>query len=83
MSKIAGKWIGNIFEQEIPSGLVNGSNVSYTLANVPQANEAVMVFLNGLFQVYGTNFSVSGSTITFTSAPSVGQIVSVFYIKKA
>lgn len=82
MSKIAGKWIGNVFEQEVPTGLVNGSNTSYSLSSIPQSDKSVIVFLNGLAQRYTTDFTVSGSTITMVNAPSSGVSIFVFYIKR-
>lgn len=82
MSKIAGKWIGGVFEQEVPTGLVDSSNTSYSLASTPHSNEAVIVFINGLAQRYTTDFSVSGTTITMVSAPSTGSSIFVFYIKR-
>lgn len=82
MAKTEGKWIGNIFEQETPSGLVNGSNTNFTLSGTPHSSKAVRVTLNGLLQKQGTDYTISSSTITFTSAPVTGQEVYVEYVTR-
>jgi len=73
---------GDIVNNEIPSGLINGSNVTFTLANAPEAS-SVCVFLNGLLQQMGSgkDFTISGSTITFAIAPDIGDVVIVNSIK--
>ena len=38
---------------EIPSGLINSANTTYTLANTP-ITDSVMIFLNGLLQAPGS-----------------------------
>lgn len=79
--KLLGKWIGDIFEQEEPTGLVNGSNVTYTLSETPHSNACVDVYLNGLILRQGTDYSLSGSTITMTTAPVSGSDLYAKYIK--
>ncbi len=59
--------------QETPSGTINGSNVTFTLANTPVSNAAVSIFQNGIFMRQGTDYSISGTTLTMTVAPVVGQ----------
>lgn len=81
MSKFQGKWFGSIFEQEVPSGTVNGSNVTFTLASSPHSSKAVVVVVNGLIQRQTTHYSVSGSTITFVTAPTTGQEIYAIYLK--
>ena len=68
-------WVKN----EVPSGSINGSNVTFTLAFTPDDPNAIHVFLDGLNE---TAYTVSGSTITFTTAPALGQSVIVNYTKK-
>ena len=54
----------------------NGSTVAFTLTRTPAANLAAnyAVFVDNVYQRYGSSYaySVSGSTITFTSAPAAG-----------
>jgi hypothetical protein len=65
---------------ETPSGLVNGSNITYTLASTPIANQSVMVFLNGVAQYNGIDYTVSGTTITFGTAPANGSSIFAYYM---
>jgi len=82
MSLLQGKFIGSIFEQEIPSGTVNGSNLAFTLSSTPHSNKAVMLTVDGLILRQTSDYSISGNAITMTTAPVVGQQLYVFYIKK-
>ena len=54
----------------------NGSATAFTLTRTPAANNAhnYVVFIDNVFQRYGSSYSytVSGATITFTSAPPSG-----------
>jgi hypothetical protein len=66
---------------ETPSGLINSSNVTYTLANTPVVG-TVMVFLNGMLQSpgVGEDYTISGTTITFTKAPRTHNTLLASYI---
>ena len=66
--------------REVPSGSVNGSNVTFTLANTPVAGSE-QVYLNGLLQDpgAGNSYTISGSTITFLSAPLTNDEIHVSY----
>ncbi len=54
----------------------NGSTTAFTLTRTPAANNAhnYVVFINNVYQRYGSSYAytVSGATITFTSAPPSG-----------
>jgi alpha-tubulin suppressor-like RCC1 family protein len=66
--------------REVPSGLINGSNVTFTLDNTPVSG-GEQVYLNGLLQDpgAGNSYTISGSTITFLSAPLSGDEIHVSY----
>jgi len=64
---------------ETPSGTVNSSNVTFTLANTPADVNGVLVLLNGVTQYNGIDYTVSGSTITFTTAPTTGSSIFAYY----
>jgi hypothetical protein len=55
-------------------GNVDGSNSTFTLA-VSGTSAGTMVAINGVMQIPGTAYSVSGSTLTFTEAPAVGDVI--------
>lgn len=70
----------NFVVGETPSGLINGVNVVFTLANTPTVGK-VTVYLNGIRQQAGGNdYSISGATITFTVAPKTGDILLADYM---
>lgn len=54
---------------EVPSGAVNSSNVTFTLANTPTVG-SVKVYNNGLRLKVTTDYTISGGTITFVVAPT-------------
>lgn len=58
----------NFIFNEAPSGTINGTNVTFTLANTPTAG-TVTLYKNGLILKLTTDYSISGSTITFVIAP--------------
>ena len=48
----------------------DNSTTQFTLSRVPiNASSNIIAFVNGVFQKFTTHYSVSGSTLTFTSAP--------------
>ena len=69
--------------RETPSGTVNGSNDTFTLANTPITGTE-HVYLNGILQDAGggNDYTISGATITFQSGaiPVSGSKVRVSYI---
>jgi hypothetical protein len=66
--------LSSFADNETPSGLVNSSNTVFTLAHTPVAG-SLLLFRNGVLQVVGTNYTLVGGTITFTSAPSTGNTI--------
>lgn len=72
----------NVVTRETPSGSVNGSNTAFVLANTPIAGSE-SVYLNGILQDpgAGNDYTISGGTVTFADAPTVGDKVRVSYLK--
>jgi hypothetical protein len=71
----AGPNIGQRFsDAEVPSGTINGSNVTFTLAHAPNPALSLLLFLVGtgsrLLQIQGIDYTLSGSTITMSVAPT-------------
>ena len=67
--------------QEVPIGIVNGVNTSFDISTMPINDEAMNVFLNGVL-VPKSDYSFSSPTITFTTAPSLGQKVYISYLSE-
>lgn len=68
--------------RESPSGSINGSNTTFTLANTPVTGSE-QVFLNGILQEPGSgnDYTISGASITYLSAPVAGDRIRVTYLK--
>jgi hypothetical protein len=68
--------------RETPSGAVNGTNTTFTLANTPIAGSE-MVFVNGMLQDAGTgnDYTITGATITMLYTPLTNDKIRVSYIK--
>lgn len=72
----------NFVTRETPTGTVNGSNTAFTLANTPTAGTEE-VYLNGVLQEpgAGNDYTISGATITYLTAPLTGDKIRVNYRK--
>lgn len=78
----AGLANSNFVDKETPSGSINGSNATFTLANTPVSGSE-HVYLNGILQDVGAgnDYTISGATITFLTAPISGDKIRVSYRK--
>lgn len=66
---------------ETPSGVVNGANATFALHNTPASSSSVVVYRNGIRQMQGLDYSVSGNSIVFSpTAPSSGDAIQVDYL---
>lgn len=81
----SGAWValpggGTPVYEEVPSGSINSSNVTFALANTPLSSSQ-RVYKNGLRQQAGNDYTISGSTITFAGGniPQSGDIIVVDY----
>jgi hypothetical protein len=72
---------GTFVDAEVPGGAVNGSNTSFTLANIPQPQTSVELFRNGLLLQQGNDYTISGNTVTFLSAttPQTSDVLLASY----
>lgn len=68
-------------QREVPSGTINGSTTAFTLAFTPVTTNSVSVYLDGVLQIVTTDYSISTATITFTTAPALGQSLIAVYSK--
>ena len=68
-------------DAEIPTGTLNGTNATFSLANPPAPGGSLTLYRNGLIQSNNIDFSVSGATITFNpgSIPQAGDILQAYY----
>ena len=68
-------------DAEPPTGLVNGSNGSFTLAGPPNPASSLAVYRNGLRMQGGADYALSGSTVTFAPGqwPQIGDTLVCSY----
>lgn len=78
--KVSARGLNINFQYEVPIGTSNGILTTFTLSQLPYSSASVIVFLDGLAQP-PTNFSISGTTITFTLAPTTGSDVLAHYFR--
>lgn len=57
----------------------DGSTTDYTMSLQPVSADNILVFVGNVFQIAGTNYTISSSTITFTSAPPDTHTVVVLH----
>lgn len=69
-------------DKEIPTGLINSANTTYTLANTPVAGSE-HVYLNGVLQEAGAgnDYTIATNTITYLAAPLTGDKLRATYRK--
>lgn len=65
--------------QEVPSGTINNSNVTFTITTAPTTAAGFELFQDGLVLVQGVDYTISGTTITMTVAPNFGQTLYAVY----
>jgi hypothetical protein len=63
------------------TGIVDGSNTSFGLAAVPDPTTSLAVYRNGMLQMVGQDFTLTGSTVQFLSAttPQPGDTLLASY----
>ena len=71
---------GNFADDEIPSGSVNGSNTTFTLAHTPSPSSSLMWFANGQkLEPGGADYTLATATVTTVTAPPSGTILRASY----
>ena len=74
---IAGGGSGS-FSTDIFAG--DGSTVNFTVTSSVSDENNLMVFIDGVFQAQNS-YSVSGTTLTFSTAPANGRVITVYHAK--
>lgn len=70
-----------IFVQEVPTGVVNGTNAAFALSQTPKSAGSLLVYVDGV-SLKSSAWALLGSTITFGAGfiPTVGQEVYASYL---
>src|SRR4051794_5693420 len=68
-------------DNEIPQGTIDGTNAVFSLSNFPNPSTSLMLFVNGVLQANGSDYSLASSKITFLSAskPRIGDVLQASY----
>lgn len=68
-------------DSELPTGSINGSNATFTLAYVASPPSSLQLYLNGLRMDQNVDYTISGTTITFVpaSVPQTGDVLLATY----
>lgn len=69
---------GIMVDDETPTGTINGTNATFTLAHTPTAG-SVKLYLNGARLRVTEDYTISGATITFIIPPLTGSILLADY----
>jgi hypothetical protein len=71
----------NFSDAETPGGTVNGTNATFTLANIPNPAASLTLYRNGLHLEAVADYTLSGSTITFVTGqlPQTSDILLCSY----
>ena len=68
-----------VINNEIPAGSINGSNKTFLISHLADPEASLEIFLNGVFQVLDIDYTISGDTLTFITAPFKKSILKVNY----
>lgn len=69
----------HLVDDETPAGTIDGNNTEFTIASMPSPVSSLKVYLNGARQRITTDYTLSGRTITFVTAPLTDSILLVDY----
>lgn len=79
---------GSVFQSLAVTGGINytvdgfvgdGSSINFTMSESESAADDIIVFVGSLYQIPTTNYTVSGFSIDFTSAPPSGVPINVIH----
>ena len=70
------------FFEDVPSGVIDGTNISFTLHYAPATifgGPSVEVYLNGLLQEPdGVDFTLNDLNITYVQPPQIGDAITAW-----
>lgn len=71
----------NFADDITPTGVIDGTNATFTLPSAPNPAGSLKLYLNSLYMTEGAglDYTLSGTTITYTIPPPVDSVHSAFY----
>jgi hypothetical protein len=69
---------------ETPSGITDGTNITFTLAHSPDPISSLMFYVNGILQKQGefSDYVLTDNVVTMNYIPQVGSIITATYAYK-
>lgn len=64
---------------QTPLGTINGINSAFSLEHAPNPADSLMLYYQGVLQIVGVDYTLSGLNITMTVPPSVNTYLTAFY----
>ena len=71
--------VNGVAFNDVPSGTINGVNAVFTFTSAPNP-DTLFVWVSGVLMKDGDDYTVSGTTLTFTSIPTTGDWIRTAYI---
>ena len=67
--------------EEVPVGIINGANRTFTLSQIPMSAQSLLLFLDGVAMTQGVDYSIAAATIRFAAAstPRTGDSLLAYY----
>lgn len=69
----------NFGDGQTPVGSINGSNLAFTLSFSPSPGSSLELYLNGVLQTAGIDYTLASNTITYAVAPDIGDTHVAWY----
>ncbi len=68
-------------DAEVPSGTLNGTNLTFNLSQTPSPATSLELFRNGVLMDAGLDFSLSANTVTFSAiaTPQPNDVMLAYY----
>jgi hypothetical protein len=71
---------GTFAPAEVPTGLINSANTTYTLAHTPSPAGSLELYKNGQQLIAGgADYTLATATITMVTAPKTGDVLIAYY----
>ncbi len=65
--------LASFTDSEIPGGMIDGNNAVFTLVSAPAPAVSLKLYKNGVLLTQNADYTISGSTITFSNASVTPQ----------
>lgn len=66
-------------DNEVPSGIIDGVNTEFYLSASPVPAGSLLLMVNGVLQVMGQDYTLSGNKITMSTPPNPGYDLRAWY----